>query len=63
MAFHARGGIAPSRGLEHFELASRSEPMRPRGLFVNDRLDVALAVGAAVSSWGGGASLLRTRAA
>lgn len=44
LAFHARGhGLS---GLEHFELASRLAIYPPSRLFVNDRLDVALAVGA-----------------
>ncbi len=45
MAFHARGRALS--GLEHFELASRLGAYAPTRLFVNDRLDVALAVGAA----------------
>src|SRR2546427_3108538 len=44
-AFHA-GGRALS-GLEHYELAARLPPCPPARLFVNDRLDVALAAGAA----------------
>lgn len=44
LAFHARGrGLS---GLEHFELATRLSVYRPTRLFVNDRLDVALATGA-----------------
>ena len=45
LAFHARGRALS--GLEHFELASRLGAYAPTRLFVNDRLDVALAVGAA----------------
>jgi thiamine-phosphate diphosphorylase len=45
LAFHARGRALS--GLEHFELASRLGAHAPTCLFVNDRLDVALAVGAA----------------
>jgi thiamine-phosphate diphosphorylase len=45
LAFHARGrGLS---GLEHYELAVRLSACPPARLFVNDRLDVALAVGAA----------------
>ncbi len=45
MAFHARGrGLS---GLEHFELATRLSVYPPTRLFVNDRLDIALACGAA----------------
>ena len=44
LAFHARGRTLS--GLEHFELASRLAAYAPARLFVNDRLDVALAVGA-----------------
>ena len=44
LAFHARGrGLS---GLEHFELATRLSAYPPTRLFVNDRLDVALACGA-----------------
>jgi thiamine-phosphate diphosphorylase len=44
LAFHARGrGIS---GLEHYELALRLAARPPARLFVNDRLDVALAAGA-----------------
>jgi thiamine-phosphate diphosphorylase len=42
LAFHARGrGLT---GLEHYELAGRLAVRPPGRLFVNDRLDVALAV-------------------
>jgi len=45
LAFHARGrGLS---GLDHYELAVRLSACPPARLFVNDRLDVALAVGAA----------------
>jgi len=44
LAFHARG--RELSGLEHFELAGRLAAYPPSRLFVNDRLDVALAVGA-----------------
>lgn len=44
MAFHARGrGLS---GLEHWELANRLSAYPPVRLFVNDRLDLALAAGA-----------------
>ena len=45
LAFHARGRALS--GLEHYELASQLGAYAPTRLFVNDRLDVALAVGAA----------------
>jgi len=45
LAFHARGRTLS--GLEHYELAVRLSACPPAHLFVNDRLDVALAVGAA----------------
>jgi thiamine-phosphate diphosphorylase len=45
LAFHARGRALS--GLEHFDLASCLGACAPARLFVNDRLDVALAVGAA----------------
>ncbi len=45
LAFHARGRTLS--GLEHYELAVRLSACPPARLFVNDRLDVALAVGAA----------------
>jgi len=45
LAFHARGrGLS---GLDHYDLAVRLSACPPARLFVNDRLDVALAVGAA----------------
>jgi thiamine-phosphate diphosphorylase len=45
LALHARG---PSlSGREHYELATRLAVYPPTRLFINDRLDVALAVGAA----------------
>lgn len=44
LAFHARGrGLS---GLDHFELATRLSAHSPARLFVNDRLDIALACGA-----------------
>ena len=42
LAFHARG--RDLTGLEHYELAGRLAVWPPARLFVNDRLDVALAV-------------------
>lgn len=42
LAFHARGRSLT--GLEHYELADRLAVRPPARLFVNDRLDVALAV-------------------
>lgn len=42
LAFHARG--RELTGLEHYELAGRLAVRPPGRLFVNDRLDVALAV-------------------
>ena len=45
LAFHARGHSLS--GLEHHELAARLGLYAPQRLFVNDRLDIALAVGAA----------------
>jgi thiamine-phosphate diphosphorylase len=42
LAFHARG--RELSGLEHYELAGRLAVRPPGRLFVNDRLDVALAV-------------------
>ena len=45
LAFHARGRALS--GLEHVELAGQLGAYAPTRLFVNDRLDVALAVGAA----------------
>ena len=45
LAFHARGrGLS---GREHFDLATRLSVYPPSCLFVNDRLDVALAASAA----------------
>ena len=44
LAFHARGHELS--GLEHFDLATRLSAFPPTRLFVNDRLDVALACGA-----------------
>ena len=44
LAFHARGHALS--GLEHFDLATRLSAFPPSRLFVNDRLDVALACGA-----------------
>jgi thiamine-phosphate diphosphorylase len=45
VAVHARGHSLS--GLEHFQLAIRLSAYPPIRLFVNDRLDVALATGAA----------------
>ena len=45
LALHARGRALS--GLEHYELAVRLSACAPARLFVNDRLDVALAVAAA----------------
>ena len=45
LAFHARGRALS--GLEHYELAVQLSACPPARLFVNDRLDVALAAGAA----------------
>lgn len=42
MAFHARG--RELSGLDHYDLAARLAVCPPARLFVNDRLDVALAV-------------------
>jgi thiamine-phosphate diphosphorylase len=42
LAFHARGRVLSGR--EHYELAGRLAVLPPGRLFVNDRLDVALAV-------------------
>lgn len=44
LAFHARGHELS--GLEHFDLANRLSAYPPSRLFVNDRLDIALACGA-----------------
>jgi thiamine-phosphate diphosphorylase len=41
LAFHARG--RDLSGLEHFDLATRLSAYPPTRLFVNDRLDIALA--------------------
>lgn len=52
LALHARGrGLT---GLEHLDLADRLSACRPARLFVNDRLDVALAVPAAGVQLGAG---------
>ena len=45
LALHARGHTLS--GLEHYELAERLRLYAPTLLFINDRLDIALAVGAA----------------
>jgi thiamine-phosphate pyrophosphorylase len=45
LAFHARGHTLS--GLEHFQLAQQLSVYPSSRLFVNDRLDIALAVGAA----------------
>ena len=52
LALHARGRTLS--GLEHFELAIRLSAYSPTRLFVNDRLDVALAAGAAGMQLGAG---------
>ena len=52
LAFHARGRALS--GLEHYDLAARLSACPPARLFVNDRLDVALAVGAAGVQLGAG---------
>jgi thiamine-phosphate diphosphorylase len=52
LALHARGRALT--GLEHYELASRLTAYPPTGLFVNDRLDVALALNAAGVQLGAG---------
>jgi thiamine-phosphate diphosphorylase len=44
LAFHARG--RDLSGLEHFDLATRLSAFPPSRLFVNDRLDIALACAA-----------------
>lgn len=52
LAFHARGQRLS--GVEHYELALRLAAAPPAHVFVNDRLDVALAAGAAgvqLPSW------------
>ncbi len=52
LAFHARGrGLS---GLDHYNLAIRLSAYPPTRLFINDRLDVALAVGAAGVQLGAG---------
>ena len=52
LAFHARGrGLS---GLAHYELAVRLSAYPPARLFVNDRLDVALAAGAGGVQLAGG---------
>jgi thiamine-phosphate diphosphorylase len=51
MAFHARG--RDLSGLEHYELATRLSAYPPTRLFVNDRLDIALACDAAGVQLGG----------
>jgi thiamine-phosphate diphosphorylase len=50
--FHARGRALS--GLEHFELGSRLALCPPSRLFVNDRLDIALALHAAGVQLGAG---------
>ena len=52
LALHARGHALS--GLEHHDLAVRLSACPPARLFVNDRLDVALAVGAAGVQLGAG---------
>jgi thiamine-phosphate pyrophosphorylase len=52
LAFHARGRTLT--GVEHYELAARLSACPPARLFVNDRLDVALAVPTAGVHLGGG---------
>jgi thiamine-phosphate diphosphorylase len=52
LALHARGRSLS--GLEHHDLALRLSAHPPARLFVNDRLDVALAVGAAGVQLGAG---------
>lgn len=52
LALHARGRSLS--GLEHYDLAVRLAAYPPSRLFVNDRLDVALAVGAAGVQLGAG---------
>ncbi len=52
LAFHARGHALS--GLEHYELAIRLSVYPSTRLFVNDRLDVALAAGAAGVQLAGG---------
>jgi len=52
LAFHARGHTLT--GLEHYDLATRLSVYPSTRLFVNDRLDVALAVAAAGVQLAGG---------
>ncbi len=52
LAFHARG--RQLSGLEHYELAIRLSAYPSTRLFVNDRLDIALAAGAAGVQLGAG---------
>ncbi|HWC75362.1 MAG TPA: thiamine phosphate synthase [Gemmatimonadales bacterium] len=52
LAFHARG--RKLSGLEHYQLAARLSVCPPARLFVNDRLDVALAVPTAGVQLGNG---------
>jgi len=52
LALHARG--RELSGLEHFDLASQLSAYPPTRLFVNDRLDVALACGASGVQLGAG---------
>ena len=52
LAFHARGRALS--GLEHYQLAARLSVYPSIRLFVNDRLDVALALGAAGVQLGAG---------
>ena len=52
LAFHARGRALS--GLEHYQLALRLSVYPSTRLFVNDRLDVALAAGAAGVQLAGG---------
>lgn len=60
LALHARGRSLS--GLEHHDLAVRLSACPPARLFVNDRLDVALAVGAyGVQLGRGGLSVSDTR--
>jgi thiamine-phosphate diphosphorylase len=58
LAFHARGRALS--GLEHYELAGRLAVRPPARLFVNDRLDVALAVPCAGIQLGGGSLPVET---
>jgi len=52
LALHARGRALS--GLEHFQLAVQLSNLPTVQLFVNDRLDIALAVGASGVQLGGG---------